>query len=103
MMEKERSYQVIIRSKGWNFCVAEGESLLAAALRSGIRLPSSCRNGTCRACMCRCIAGTVTYNIAWPGLSMEEKAESWILPCVASPESDLIIEVPLASRIEHQG
>jgi ferredoxin len=27
-----------------------GQSLLEAALAAGIRLPSSCRNGTCRAC-----------------------------------------------------
>jgi len=102
MMEKERHHQVTIKPQGWVFSVAEGESLLAAALRSGIRLPSSCRNGTCRTCICRSSTGTVAYLIPWPGLSQEEKNESWILPCVAIAHSDLVIESPLASLMSAQ-
>lgn len=67
---------------------AEGESLLESAERAGIELLSSCRNGTCRACMCRLVAGEVRYRIEWPGLSREEKAEGWVLPCVAEALSD---------------
>lgn len=65
---------------------AEGESLLESAERAGIELLSSCRNGTCRTCMCRLAEGQVRYRIEWPGLSLEEKMEGWILPCVAEPE-----------------
>jgi len=61
----------------------EGESLLESAERAGIELLSSCRNGTCRTCMCRLVEGQVHYRVEWPGLSREEKAEGWILPCVA--------------------
>ena len=32
------------------------------------------------------------YVIEWPGLSAEEQAEGLILPCVAVPESPLVIE-----------
>lgn len=70
---------------------AEGESLLESAERAGIELLSSCRNGTCRTCMCRLAEGQVRYRIEWPGLSREEKAEGWVLPCVAEALSDLIL------------
>ncbi|SDH28167.1 hypothetical protein SAMN05216466_108234 [Paraburkholderia phenazinium] len=49
--------------------------------------------------MCRMVSGTVSYTIEWPGLSREEKAEGWILPCVAVAESDLVLEVPDAVEI----
>jgi ferredoxin len=74
--------------------VPEGATLLEAALSAGIRMSSSCRNGTCRACMCRLSAGEVRYRIEWPGLTAQEKAEGWILPCVALAVSDVEIIQP---------
>ena len=68
--------------------------LLAAAEAAGVVLPSSCRNGTCRTCICRMRSGAVRYAIEWPGLLAEEKAEGWILPCVAHAAADLVIDAP---------
>lgn len=68
--------------------------LLKSAQLAGVALPASCRNGTCRTCMCRLASGRVRYEIAWPGLSAEEKEEGLILPCVAYPESNVVIDVP---------
>ncbi|HSI59928.1 MAG TPA: 2Fe-2S iron-sulfur cluster-binding protein, partial [Ideonella sp.] len=65
---------------------------------AGIRLSRSCRNGTCRRCLCRLAEGAVSYRIEWPGLSAEEKAEGWILPCVALAVGDVTIEAPGAVR-----
>ena len=70
-----------------------GQSLLQAALAAQVRLPASCRNGTCRTCMGRLVEGQVRYLIDWPGLLAEEKAEGWILPCVATADADLVVEV----------
>lgn len=71
----------------------EGDlTLLEAAEMSRIELPSSCRNGTCRTCVCRLVSGEVTYSIEWPGLSAEEKAEGYVLPCVARPTTDVVLE-----------
>jgi len=76
----------------------EGDlTLLEAADISRVQLPSSCRNGTCRTCMCRLISGEVAYSIDWPGLSAEEKAEGYVLPCVARPTSNLVLEQTQAS------
>lgn len=65
--------------------------LLLAAELAGLSLASSCRNGTCRTCICRLTSGRVEYRIEWPGLSAEEKQAGYILPCVAYPLSDLVI------------
>jgi ferredoxin len=67
------------------------QPLLTSLEQGGIDWPSSCRNGTCRTCMCQVASGTVRYEIEWPGLSAEEKAEGYALPCVAFPCSDVVL------------
>jgi ferredoxin len=67
--------------------------LLQSALKAGVPLVSSCRNGTCRTCLCRLASGRVVYRIEWPGLSAEEKAEGFILPCVAYPVADVVMDL----------
>lgn len=72
------------------------QPLMAAARAADIALPASCRNGTCRACICLLAEGRVTYRIEWPGLSADEKREGWILPCVAHAASDVVLRAPRA-------
>lgn len=86
--------QVMPLTRG--FACGPLETLLQAAERAGIELPSSCRNGTCRTCLCRMPQGEVDYTVEWPGLSAEERAQGWTLPCVALPLSDLCLEQTLA-------
>jgi ferredoxin len=81
---------------GFSFETASDLSLVQAADASGIELPTSCRNGTCRSCLCRLVDGQIRYRIEWPGVSADEKAEGWILPCVAEPLGDVTIEAPYA-------
>ena len=50
--------------------------------------------------MCRLKSGRVAYRIEWPGLSMEEKRDGYILPCAAYPQSDLLIDEVAAARAE---
>jgi ferredoxin len=71
---------------------ADGESSLFLSMtRAGMAWPVSCRNGTCRTCLARLLQGEVRYEIPWPGLSVEEKAEGYCLPCVARPMADVVI------------
>jgi len=90
---------VRVEPGGLEFEAEPGESLVLAAQHAGIELPTSCRNGTCRTCLCQITSGQARHLIDWPGVSAEEKAENWILPCVAEALSDLTLEAPLAYSI----
>ncbi|MBC7729340.1 MAG: 2Fe-2S iron-sulfur cluster binding domain-containing protein [Microbacteriaceae bacterium] len=88
-----------VQPAGWQALVAPDQTLLQAARAAGLNLPSSCRNGSCRACLCQLVSGTIHYQIDWPGLLAEEKAAGWILPCVAGARSNVVIASPAASRL----
>jgi len=90
-MSQAKEFSARFAPGGPAFTAPAGRSLLQAAAQAGIDLPSSCRNGTCRTCICRLVSGQVAYAIEWPGLLPEEKAEGWILPCVACPQSDVVL------------
>jgi ferredoxin len=85
------SFRLRVLPAGDEVVLPPGQTLLQAGLAAGVSLPRSCRNGTCRACMCRLLEGRIRYRIEWPGLLVEEKQEGWILPCVAVAESDVVI------------
>ena len=89
-----RALTLLIRPLGLELPLAEGQSLLEAALAAGAALRSACRNGTCRACIARVLEGRVHHRIEWPGLSAEEKSEGWVLPCVAVADSDVVLLQP---------
>jgi ferredoxin len=93
----DQAFALNIEPAGYFIAVRAGESLLEAALRAGVSLPRSCRNGTCRACLCRLVEGEVGYRVDWPGLTAEERADGWTLPCVALPRTDVTIDQPGAS------
>lgn len=93
------THTIVLHPSGLAFAADEATSLLSAAESAGIDLPSSCRNGTCRTCICRLRSGAAAHLIEWPGLSYDEKREGYILPCVAVARGDLEIEAPLARRV----
>jgi ferredoxin len=90
-------WNVRIEPLGRTFEAPTSLTLLEAAGFARVYLPKMCRNGTCRTCMCKLVSGAVAYTVDWPGLSREEKAEGWILPCVAVATTDLVIDVPDAA------
>ncbi len=99
-MSSPESFQIFtvrVEPAGLQYDIEGDLSLLEAAEMSRVQLPSSCRNGTCRTCMCRLISGEVSYAIEWPGLTAEEKAEGYVLPCVARPLSHVVLEQTEAS------
>lgn len=95
----QRMYKLIICPQGWALDVQSDVTLMKAARAVGIRLPRSCQNGTCRACLCPLTSGTVQYTVEWPGITADERAQGWVLPCVACATSDVVIEAPGAYRL----
>ena len=87
-----KQFQVKNINSGTTFTVNQGESVLNAALRQGVMLPYSCKNGTCGRCKGRLESGDVHYPFHPPlALSREEIGEGFALLCQAEPTEDLVI------------
>jgi CDP-4-dehydro-6-deoxyglucose reductase, E3 len=83
----------VLLKSGKQFDALTGTSLLEAASASGIHLPYSCRTGRCSSCKCKVLEGKTSAIQAELGLSKQELAEGWILGCVRSAETDILLEV----------
>ena len=98
-----QAFELRIEPMGWSVRVPADRPLMSGARAAGIELPSSCRNGTCRTCLCRLVSGEIAYRIEWPGVSADEKREGWILPCVAHAMTDVVIAAPRAMDLRELG
>lgn len=94
------TYRITIKPHDWQFDAAPTETLLMAARRAGIKLPSLCRKGVCRACYSQVLAGQVAYCVDHPGVSRDEREEGFTLPCVALPRSAITLLSPMAERLD---
>lgn len=75
------------------------ETVLQAALRSGIDFPHSCRVGGCATCKCRLTEGEVQERTETAYLlTADELASRTILACQSVPTTDVRVEVDLAGR-----
>ncbi len=95
VLEKSvKSFEVTIAGNGKTFQVREGENILVAALRQGVMLPYSCKNGTCGSCKGVLESGEVHYPFH-PPLALEKSdfADGFALLCQAEPLEDLVIRV----------
>jgi len=89
-----KQFKVRMESGDRHFLVKEGESILTAALRQGVMLPYSCKNGTCGSCKGKVLEGEVHYPFHPPmALERADYAESNALMCQAEPLEDLLIQV----------
>jgi CDP-4-dehydro-6-deoxyglucose reductase len=76
------------------FAVLPGETLLAAATRSGVKLPHACTLGGCGTSRVKLAEGRVSYDGLPLALSREEAQQGYALACQAHAESDVLIDVP---------
>lgn len=88
------SFKVRVEPSGHEFVSGAEETILAAALRQGLALPYSCRDGACGACKGKILSGRVDYGeYEKKALADEEKAAGKALFCQAVPLEDLLVEV----------
>jgi len=89
-----KQYKVSLNHSGREFLVREDESVLQGALRQGVMLPYSCKNGTCASCKGRLLEGHIHYPFHPPlALDRKELDQHQALFCQAAALSDLRIEV----------
>jgi len=89
-----KEFKVSLANGERTFLVREGEAVLTAALRQGVMLPYSCKNGTCGSCKGNIVQGEVHYPFHPPlALEREDYAANRALMCQAEPLEDLVIQV----------
>ncbi len=87
------SHKVTIRASGREFTVEDDETILAAALRSGVGLPYGCKNGACGTCKATGLEGEWAQGPhSASALSADEQAGRRLLVCCSRPKTDLLIE-----------
>lgn len=78
---------------GSPFFAEPGTSILDAAAAASKVIPYSCRTGRCSTCRCKVVEGETLALSAESGLTAEEQADGWILGCVRTAVTDLVLEV----------
>ncbi len=87
------TFKIRIKSSGREFTAEDKETVLAAALRQGVMLAYSCRNGACGTCKGKLVSGEVDYGTYESrAMSAAEKENGHALFCQARALSDLVIE-----------
>ncbi|MDA0824316.1 MAG: 2Fe-2S iron-sulfur cluster binding domain-containing protein [Proteobacteria bacterium] len=95
------SFQVTIEPLGATIDVADGQTILDAALRAGIWLPYACNHGLCGTCKVDVIEGEVDHQHASAFALMDvERAEHKTLACCATLQSDVVIEADVDEEID---
>ncbi len=92
------AFQITLQPLGRQITAEAGETVLDAALRQGICLPYSCRDGACGTCRARLLNGETDYLKAPTKVFDESEGVSrTVLLCCAQARSDLLLDCPQAS------
>lgn len=80
--------------------VPPGENLLRGAMSAGVHINASCGGqGACGKCRVRILAGQVEGGLS-ERLSSDEVADGYRLACKALVYEDVLVEVPVESRLD---
>lgn len=80
--------------------VGQFETIMDAAYKARINIPSDCRDGACGTCKSFCISGEFDPgDFIDDAMTEDELERGYMLPCQSEPESDMIIEVPGTSEM----
>lgn len=85
--------QISVQPSGRTFTAQSGESILTAAIRSGVGLPYGCKDGACGSCKCKKLSGSVVHGEHQAkALSAAEQDAGYVLTCCAQPLTDVVLE-----------
>lgn len=93
------SFEITLKPSNSTFNCEPNESVLDAALRSGINLSYHCATGSCGECRARVLAGSVAVYRHFDFVIPEaEKIANTVLLCSVTPKSNLIVEANEAKQ-----
>jgi ring-1,2-phenylacetyl-CoA epoxidase subunit PaaE len=81
---------LIVDGKRRDVPVAEGETVLDAALRAGMDLPFACKGGMCSTCRARIAEGEVSMDVNY-SLEPWEIEAGFVLTCQSHPKSARVV------------
>ncbi|WJV61406.1 2Fe-2S iron-sulfur cluster-binding protein [Pectobacteriaceae bacterium CE70] len=84
-------YQCKVINSNTTFLLSSDETILSAAHEAGVKLPYRCAAGHCGVCKVRLTAGEVKMDHSG-GISRNDIASGYILPCCSIPLTHLEIE-----------
>ncbi|NTJ62004.1 2Fe-2S iron-sulfur cluster binding domain-containing protein [Agrobacterium rhizogenes] len=87
----QKVYQVEFSKQKRTLQVSSDQTVLTAAKKGSIRLPSSCSNGVCGTCKSKLVSGSVEMNHNG-GIRQREIDAGMFLPCCSKPLSDLVVD-----------
>ena len=92
-------HSITLSPGGQTFQAEDGESVLSAALRSGLVIPYGCKNGACGSCKGKIISGSVDYGTYQEkALPAAEREQGKALFCQCKPLSDCVLEARLVGK-----
>jgi len=93
--------QVTVLPSKHDFFVEGHDTLLEAAMRSGIPLDYGCSGGNCGLCKARVVSGEVKKTRSHDFvISESEKSNGYILLCSNTAVSDVVIEAAVAGSVQ---
>lgn len=78
----------------------ESQKIADASYLRGINIPVDCTDGVCGACKAFCESGS--YEIGHhlqDALDRDEEAAGYLLPCVTTPRSNLVLQIACTSEV----
>jgi ferredoxin-NADP reductase len=87
----QQAHLVELRRTGSTFECGAGTTILDAATRAGVTLPSSCQEGVCGTCKTTMLSGTVDMHHAG-GIRPREIERQQILLCCSTPTGPLVLD-----------
>ncbi|MFW5963849.1 MAG: 2Fe-2S iron-sulfur cluster-binding protein [Natronomonas sp.] len=73
--------------------VGSGETVVDAAERAGVALPYGCLYGACGTCTAELLEGEMCHRKPPRALKPRSLEAGYVLPCIATPESDCRLRV----------
>jgi glycine betaine catabolism B len=90
--EQTSTFTVRLARSGKTFTMEPSETVLAAARKAGVPLPSSCSQGICGTCKTKLLEGTVEMKHNG-GIRPREIDKGLRLMCCSKPTSDLVLDL----------
>jgi len=83
--------EIRLARSGVTYHMSSRETVLASSEQNGVLIPSGCRQGNCGTCATKLLRGNVQMDNE-EALTVELRAQGFILPCVSRPLSDLTLD-----------